>query len=123
MVFNHAGFLTKFAQCSGFGLLAFVNPALRHLPCIGIETVGRVQPLADEHLTFAVGEHDTGAGAVREFAVILHRLASSVFHAAIILSTSCWAEGTALRILMKPWTFPGISMKCVFTPWRIRSAA
>src|SRR3546814_19381519 len=63
-----AGFLAEFAYRRFLGLLAVVDPALRHLPRLA----RGIEPLADEDAAVAVGEHDTRAGAVGEFAMVDH---------------------------------------------------
>src|SRR3546814_6163382 len=55
-----AGFLAQLAERRGFGILAGVDSALRHLPRLA----RCIESLADEDAPVAIGQHHPRAGAV-----------------------------------------------------------
>src|SRR5690606_32551843 len=72
MLGAYADFFTCLADRRGFDILAFVNPALRHLPPVAFPVV---DALADEDLAFAVDQHDADAGPVLGWIAFVHTVA------------------------------------------------
>ena len=101
-----AHFLLQFAQGGLAHVLAFVDPALRHLP----EAVGRgVDPLADKDKALAVHQHEAGAGAIGQVIVAHAGFASMNCIAAMTRSRSRCVLGTIWRRLVKECVTPRIS--------------
>src|SRR3546814_3120914 len=71
-----AGFLAQLAERRGFGILAGVDSALRHLPRLA----RCIESLADEDAPVALGQHPPRAGAVGQACQIGHVCTRSEEH-------------------------------------------
>ena len=99
---SNAGFFCQFAQSCSCRIFPIVDPALWHLPCIAFGRL--VDPLTDKYLACHIGEHDPGTRTIGEIGDNFHASAitsaSIAFNAARFSTTSCCADGIALRKLM-----------------------
>src|SRR5690606_7026953 len=62
----HIRFLVELAQRALIGILAGIDAALRHLPCVSGVLIAALGALADENAALAVDEHHAHAGAIEK---------------------------------------------------------